>query len=256
MSHRYRRWEPLFPPATFARGPLLVLAPHPDDEVIGCGGLILAHRDADQPVVVAVLTDGRLGDVGGRHGEGYVELRREECRRAALALGGAETLFLDLPDGGLPQALDDGRLLQCLRGLLSLRSFATVAFPSPYELHPDHRALGIAALLLAAETTGPTRFLAYEIGTFMPANVLLDVSALAARKDRALGCYESQMHLHDLTAKVRGVDVARTANVDDRNIQRAEAYLLVEAARAPELLRKADDICRITDDMMPPVPWE
>ena len=65
MSH-YRSWQPLLAPDHLVRGKALVLAPHPDDEVIGCGGAILAHNDAGAEVVVALITDGRFS--GGTRG--------------------------------------------------------------------------------------------------------------------------------------------------------------------------------------------
>ncbi|MFM8478219.1 MAG: PIG-L deacetylase family protein, partial [Planctomycetaceae bacterium] len=40
-------------------GPVLVIAAHPDDEVLGCGGAIALHRDAGDPVTVVIATRGR-----------------------------------------------------------------------------------------------------------------------------------------------------------------------------------------------------
>src|SRR5213592_3128523 len=83
---------------------LLVLAPHPDDEVIGCGGLVALHLREGREVRVVVATDGaEAGDTA----------RREAESRAALAsLGGASIEFLRFPDrrladaGDLPDRLD------------------------------------------------------------------------------------------------------------------------------------------------------
>src|SRR5262245_30184806 len=79
----------LAPPA----GPVLVVAPHPDDETIGCGATLALHARRGDTVHVVVVTDGELGDPRGLFarddgGAGsYVELRRDECRRALQALG-------------------------------------------------------------------------------------------------------------------------------------------------------------------------
>ncbi len=256
MSDFYRRWEPLFDPRDLAGGALLVLAPHPDDEVIGCGGLILAHRAKGQPVTVAVATDGRLGITGGVGDDDYVELRRREHLEAGRALGGTESVFLGFSDGGLATARANGELASALVELLDARPWNTVVFPSPFELHPDHRALGLASLEALATARCPKTILAMEIGSFMPANLLVDVTPYAEAKDRALMCYASQLEHHDILAKLRGVDVARSANVPDRAVQRCEAYLRIDSSRTEEYATGTETVVRLVDEMMPSVPWE
>src|SRR6186997_2561035 len=77
---------------------LLVLAPHPDDEVIGCGGLVALHLRDRRAVRVVVATDGAQA--------GTADGRQEESRRALDLLGtGAELVFLDFPDRGLGDEL-------------------------------------------------------------------------------------------------------------------------------------------------------
>src|SRR5262249_56815232 len=78
-------WEPLD-----LRGErLLVLAPHPDDEVIGCGGLVALHLREGRCVRVVVATD------GGQAGEPAE--RQREARAALSSLGDAEIEVLDFP---------------------------------------------------------------------------------------------------------------------------------------------------------------
>src|SRR5690349_12478109 len=83
-----------FEPLNLRGERLLVLAPHPDDEVIGCGGLVALHLREGRAVRVVVATD------GGQAGE-PAERQRES--RAALASlgGGAEIEFLNFPDRAL-----------------------------------------------------------------------------------------------------------------------------------------------------------
>lgn len=70
-------------PAPYGR--VLVLAPHPDDEVFGCGGAIMQHLAQGDEVTVIILTDGRAAiehaDVASMMQ--YVEIRRQESRAAA-----------------------------------------------------------------------------------------------------------------------------------------------------------------------------
>ena len=75
---------------------LLVLAPHPDDEVIGCGGLVALHLREGRRVRVVVATD------GGEAGEPAE--RQRESRAALASLGNAEIEFLNLPDRHLAES--------------------------------------------------------------------------------------------------------------------------------------------------------
>ena len=72
---------------------VLVIAPHPDDEVLGCGGVLALHAMRGDRVRVVVLTDGAAG--------GDAEAREAETRAAATVLGLEQVEFLGLEDGGL-----------------------------------------------------------------------------------------------------------------------------------------------------------
>ena len=89
-----------------APGPVLIVAPHPDDETFGCGGLVLLRRRAGLPVSILILTDGSASHPGHPTlvPAALAALRRDEAREAATRLGLApgDLAFLDLPDGRLP----------------------------------------------------------------------------------------------------------------------------------------------------------
>ena len=87
-------------PVPHARS-VLVLAPHPDDETIGCGGSAALYAQAGIPVRALVMTDGSLWGAPPP-GMGVVEAREAETRAAAQVLGCAEPLFARHPDRHLP----------------------------------------------------------------------------------------------------------------------------------------------------------
>jgi LmbE family N-acetylglucosaminyl deacetylase len=246
-----RRFEPLLGGEWFAIGSLLVLAPHPDDEVLGCGGLVIAHRERGLPVTVVVMTDGSLGESGKAGDEGYRQTRREESRRAVEALGGADLRFLEAQDGRL--AASAGAADQ-VRAILASVKPATVVFPSPFEVHPDHRATALHAARALESGTRPRRVLACEIGAAMPANVLLDVTPYMQKKERAIACFESQLRHQDLIAKLRAQNRARTVNVDDRAIEYAEAYTVIEPDMLATYLERAEKMVTLVDGMGPRLP--
>lgn len=198
-----------------ARG-VLVLAPHADDEVFGCGGSIAAHVRSGVPVSVVVLTDGA--------GHGEPSQRVQESRAAAEVLGYGTPEFWSYPDRGL--RCDEG-LVQRVTQALADRGADLLYAPSPWEFHPDHRqAAAIAAE--AVRRTG-TRIAYYEVGAPLRPNLLLDITALAETKARAMQCFGSQQDHQDYGRQIRALNEYRSYSLP-REVLAAEAYLLLSAA--------------------------
>jgi LmbE family N-acetylglucosaminyl deacetylase len=128
----------------------LVLAPHPDDETLGCGATIMRKLAAGARVSVVIATDGRLSPrPGGLSADRWVALREEETRRACAILGlsDADLVFLRIEDQRLAdhQQLLRERLAATLDDLKPDEMFVS----SMIDSHPDHRALAEVARELA-----------------------------------------------------------------------------------------------------------
>ncbi len=211
-------YPPFLPPPELPKR-VLVVAPHPDDEVFGCGGMLAWHGKLGASVRVVVLSDGAAGDPGHRD-ERIVETRKRESLAAGKVLGLSDYRFLDLRDGHLGSVAD-----LHVRLARELEEFEPelVYGPSPQELHPDHRAT--ARALIAALARGPRRrvFL-YGVNSQVVANVLFDTTPVRALKLAAVECFESQIAYHDLVAKGTAVDISRTVNVEDAGVVYMEGY--------------------------------
>jgi N-acetylglucosamine malate deacetylase 1 len=208
-------------PSTWAappRGRVLVLAPHADDEVIGCGGAIALHVEQGDPVAIAIATDGMRGDPEGRFaGVDYRELRRREASAAAAALGASPPEGWDLPDQGLRELLErtPSPLVAAVASALDRVRPAIVYGPPESDVHPDHYALGtalVAALALRPAATRPRAF-AYEVWAHVVPTEVLDVSGAWDRKERALASYASQLAYNDYLHAVRGLNAARAIHL-------------------------------------------
>src|SRR5262249_55735949 len=97
---------------------ILVVAPHPDDEAIGCGGMICLHRRRGESVHVVFLTSGERG-LPDTPAEVVIALREEEARAAGKVLGVSGIDFLRLPDLGVGEHIEQGAEL--LRKVLEAR---------------------------------------------------------------------------------------------------------------------------------------
>lgn len=188
------------------QGPFLVLAPHPDDESLGCGGLIAAACAADSLVHVLILTDG-----AGSHPRSAAVppdrlrlLRAQEARDAVAALGlpSHRLGFLGLPDTRSPMAGEPLALAaQAVATLIRRERIATVLAPWRHDPHCDHQSAHLIAVLAASQTGARHR--AYPVWGWTlpphaplagpaPAGVRFDVAAFLGAKRRAIAAHRSQ----------------------------------------------------------------
>lgn len=195
---------------------LLVLAPHPDDETLGTGGLIQHAVASGAEVVVAFITAGENNawaqraielrpfiSAADRERFGHRRRREVEAALKRLAVPAGRAVFLGFPDQGLTDRLLDGGepLVGELTALLSSVAPTTVAYPFASDRHPDHSALAVATRLALARRRGapPPTELCYVVhnpalrglsveGSF----VRLDPRQLADKR-AAIRCHVSQM---------------------------------------------------------------
>jgi N-acetylglucosamine malate deacetylase 1 len=116
---------------------ILVIAPHPDDEVIGCGGALCLHAARGDRVTVVFLTSGELG-LKDRPPKRAWKIRESEARAAGCILGVARLEFLRLPDWTVGDHVKRGALL--LSPILQAERPALIYLPHPQDWHPDHQA--------------------------------------------------------------------------------------------------------------------
>jgi LmbE family N-acetylglucosaminyl deacetylase len=216
---------------TLGTGPALVLAPHPDDEVFGCAGAIMCHVAAGDPVTVIILTDGGGAWTNGPERESYVTRRRQESLTAAAVLGYGEPVFWDYRDRELSH---DETLVQRL--LVAATDTRWLYAPSPYEIHPDHHALGLAALETARRLGATVTLAFYEIGAPLPPNRLLDISDLLDRKRRAIACFTGQLLAQAYDCHVEALNRYRAYTLP-REVEAAEAYWIAGGAEVDREFR-------------------
>jgi LmbE family N-acetylglucosaminyl deacetylase len=229
--------EDLRPPGwteTVRAASALVLAPHFDDEVLGCGGLVAQLAAGGAAVRVLFLTDG-----GGMEGkddptgrDAYRDRRRDEAARAVTALGAAGWDPLDLPDGALDQHLDAAE--QGIRRAVLAQHPEIVLCPSPLEITRDHRAAFAALHRLLAplrdtnrhpadEPLRGLRILLYEVNHPGHPDLLVDVSAQEDTLQQAMAVYASQEERHPYWNAGLGLRRFRTLSLGP-GVKLAEAY--------------------------------
>jgi LmbE family N-acetylglucosaminyl deacetylase len=189
---------------------VLVLAPHPDDEAIGCGGALCRHADKGDRIVVVFLTSGELG-LKHLAREMAWSIREKEARNAAKILGAAELHFLRGPDwmtGGHKR-----KLAAALRPILQREMPQLVYLPHPCEWHPDHKAaLPIVRAALKQVKIPKPLLRTYEVWTPLTEyDHVENISAVMSRKLRAVRAHRSQIGEFDYVRAARGLNQFRGA---------------------------------------------
>ena len=184
---------PLWAPAD---GPLLIVSPHPDNEVLGAGGLIYMWRQSGRKVIILSLTDGEAAYPQWKR---LGRIRREELRDALQVLSESPPLVvrLGIPDGNVAEHA--GKVRGAIMSLLT--SSTTLIAPYEHDGHPDHDAAGRICFDMArAHGLAIAR---YPIWTWHHADPLslnsrtwgrfpLSERAQAAKAD-AVRCFPSQL---------------------------------------------------------------
>jgi N-acetylglucosamine malate deacetylase 1 len=188
---------------------VLVVAPHPDDESIGCGGALRRHVERGDRVAAVYLTSGELGLKQFPREEAW-KIRETEAQKAAKILGLAEPVFLRFPDWTLREHVEVAAA--ALARLLKSEAPEMIYVPHPLEWHPDHKAaLAILfAALKEAEISATIR--GYEIWTPMPEyDHVENIDEAMAIKLRAIRAHKSQLAQLPYDRAIRGLNAYRGA---------------------------------------------
>lgn len=199
---------PLRSAATIA-SPTLVVAPHPDDESLGCGGAIALLRSLDYDVQVLVMSDGTLSHPRSRQypAPALRALREAETRLALSILGvdAAAVTFLGLQDGSVPtpEAVGFEQAVSDCQSYLTNLAPKTIFLPWRGDPHPDHRATWKLIHTALVNLQLAPRLIEYPIWDWDPEQrgILsseqvrgwrLDIGPVLGLKLRAIAAYRSQ----------------------------------------------------------------
>ena len=224
---------PLQPPGWTERvraASALVLSPHHDDEVLGCGGLAAQLASAGGAVRVLFLTDGGGGAEEMAARDAYRRRRREESGKACEILGLAGCDHLDLPDGALEHHLDAAA--EGIRRAILTQRPELLLVSSPLEVSRDHRAAFAAVHRLLhplreghpdQEPLRGVRILLYEVNHPAHPDLLVDVGPERETLERAMAAYASQEERHPYWNAGLGLRRFRTLSLPP-GVEMAEGY--------------------------------
>jgi LmbE family N-acetylglucosaminyl deacetylase len=206
-------------------GRVLVLAPHPDDEVLGCGGAIIKHIQQKNPVKVIFLTDNKKN----------FKIRRKEVKKSLKILGVKDCNFLGFRDGKLVAGRKEIKKIT-----LIILNFKPDIIYAPYffDSHPDHRATAEILLKATKKRKFKGGICSYEIWTPTFANRIIKIDDVYEQKVLAIKAYSSQLRDRGYLQAIRGLNTYRAGMF--KAGKRAEAYFEADAELYRRFFKNSD----------------
>jgi LmbE family N-acetylglucosaminyl deacetylase len=226
----------------------LVLAAHPDDEVLGVGGTIAHHTASGDQVHVAIAAEGATAryetrEARARHAE--IDSLRSAARKAAGLLGVKSVRFLGLPDNRC-DSVDRLDIVKAIESIVAELRPDTVYVHHCGDVNIDHRILHEATFtacrpqpghpvrrLLSFETPSSTEWTPpHSLPPFLP-TVFLDISRHWPAKLAALGAYEAEVRPPPHPRSADAIEHLARWRGATAGLEMAEAFMLLREITGP-----------------------
>lgn len=213
---------------------IVVLSPHFDDDIIGCGGTLHKHVLARENVSVIYLTDGREGDPSMSDKNAVEKLRKNEAKNATKTIGVADIIFLDQPETRLKTT---HTLLKRLRDIFIELKPDLLYIPSFLENNIDHFEANRILLNLSKKSAFDMTVAAYEVWTPLVPNFIVDITSVMPVKEKALLQYKTQLRQVDYAGVTLALNRYRSA-LNMKGIGYAEAFFIASWKEYINLMKK------------------
>ena len=203
----------------------LIIAPHPDDEVIGCFSVL----DGSDYVDILLITDGENG-IENESREVTKRIRKKEFELGISDFDIANVFRKSLPDGLVPTA-------NSVYSDVDLSVYKRIFVPNPFDRHPDHIATTQSLLQLSSKNFSKDVLICfYEVWAPLPhVNLFADISDKWKMKKEVIRRHESQCRAIDYATKILGLNNYRGMIVHKQYV---EAFLELPLSESKEIFSK------------------
>lgn len=235
----------VYPRSSAVDHKVLVVAPHPDDEVLGAGAVMHRLAAEGHEVVTVIVTRGWPPLFPAEQ----VERVRDEAQRAGAVLGAARVRFMDLPVTRL-HALPEHELNAAFETVMAEERPDWVFLPFPGDRHEDHRQVFDAAMvalrpipgargsgrrvqrITCYETVSETHWSAPGIEPVFAPNVWIDAAGHMDKKLEAMRVYASQLRPPPDARSLEAIRALATWRGSVVGLAAAEAFVLIRECLA------------------------
>ncbi len=211
---------------------ILIIAPHSDDEVLGCGGTIAKHTIKGDEVALCIVTKGYTPDWS----EEFMQKRQEQIKMSCEILGISKIYLMNYPTAKL-DTIPQKELNQALKEVISDFKPDMMFIPHKGDLNKDHRLIFEAALvaarpiehkikkILVYETLSETEW-GQAIELFIP-NVYVDITDTFAKKKEAMQAYENEIKPAPHPRSMEVIEALAVKRGSEAGMMKAEAFMLI-----------------------------
>lgn len=216
---------------------ILAIAPHPDDEVLGCGGTIKKHAESGDEVYLCIATKPYTPDWT----QEYIENKKEEIKASNEVLGIKGTFFLDLPTVKL-DTVEQKKINDLISDCVKKVNPEIVFIPFFGDVNKDHKLVSEAAIVAVRpkpdlqikkvyfyEVLSETEWAkpAQKIEEVFIPNVYEDIEKFIEFKKEAMACYKSELKEYPHPRSLKGIDILAQKRGMEVGIKYAEAFMLL-----------------------------
>ena len=220
---------------------ILIIAPHPDDEILGCGGVIAKYIAQKKEIYIAVATNGHLGAPELFPKEGTQKVQKEAIQSHQF-LGVKKTIFLNFPVLQL-ESSPSYKLSIAISKLIKEFKIDTMLIPHRGDIHKDHRICFEAALvaarplhcsvkkILAYETLSETEWAApFGDDAFIP-TIFEDITGFIQNKLDAFTFFTTQQKEFPHPRSLKTIEALSHFRGATVGLKNAEAFMLIREIR-------------------------
>jgi LmbE family N-acetylglucosaminyl deacetylase len=214
----------------------LVVAPHQDDEAIGCGGVLCLQTRSGNAAAIVMLQDGADGfEATGLTRQQLTELRNEESRQAAKAAGLTEPpLFLN--HARLAESVAEAA--EQVRAIIAERKVDAIFIPFVLDAHPDHQWANIILAEALKKVPWNVRVLGYEVWGMCIPNVLVVIDDVIEDKTKMLACFRWANTAIDYTNSTIGLNMFHSRMLGAGECRYAERFFEVPREEYIQLVER------------------
>ena len=204
---------------------ILVIAPHPDDEVLGMGGTIKKLSKKNK-IILCVVSEGATAQYKDKK---MIKVRRDSCKKTAKILGISQIQFLDYPDMRLNLShLDINKKLEEIIEKYKPK----IVYTAPKnDLNLDHQVVFNSTLVACRPKSGVKQILCYEIQEntkvpFVP-NVFENIEKEFSYKIKAFKMYKSEVRKFPHPRSIEAIENLAIQRGVECSLKKAEAFQLI-----------------------------
>ncbi|WP_027937102.1 PIG-L deacetylase family protein [Anaeroarcus burkinensis] len=216
---------------------VVVIAPHPDDETLGCGGTLLRHRHEGDEIFWMIVT--HMTEEAG-FSEERIERRRKEVEKVAQAYGFSKTYEMKFPTTRL-ESVAIGTLVMEIGDVIKEVGPEIVYAPFDGDIHSDHKIVFNAAMsctkwfryptikrVLCYEALSETEFAIDPIANAFRPNVFINITEYFSRKIEIMRIYQSELGEFPFPRSEEAMQALAMFRGSSAGCKYAESYMMLK----------------------------